>query len=50
MDIISKYKNHVTVTFLSSGEMRESREESVELKGVTATGLQAVVNFAYTGM
>ncbi len=32
-----------------TGEMRESREQQVELKGVTAVGLQAVVNFAYTG-
>ena len=34
---------------LLSSEMRESLEMSVELKGLTATGLQSVVNFAYTG-
>ena len=32
-----------------TGDMRESRECSVELKGVTAGGLQVVVDFAYTG-
>lgn len=32
-----------------TGFMRESREEFVELKGVTAGGLTVVVDFAYTG-
>lgn len=32
-----------------TGEMRESREGAVELKGVTASGLRRVVDFAYTG-
>uniref|UniRef100_A0A0B7A627 BTB domain-containing protein n=2 Tax=Arion vulgaris TaxID=1028688 RepID=A0A0B7A627_9EUPU len=32
-----------------TGFMRESREEFVELKGVTAGGLAVVVDFAYTG-
>jgi len=32
-----------------TGQMRESREECVELKGVTASGLTVVVDFAYTG-
>ena len=31
------------------GKMKESREDSVELKGVSAQGLKAVVDFAYTG-
>lgn len=33
-----------------TGEMRESREGRVDLKGVTASGLRVVVDFAYTGM
>ncbi|KAL3860054.1 hypothetical protein ACJMK2_010226 [Sinanodonta woodiana] len=33
-----------------TGEMRESREGRVELKGVTAGGLRVVVDFAYTGI
>ena len=32
-----------------TGEMRESREGRVDLKGVTAAGLRVVVDFAYTG-
>ena len=32
-----------------TGDMRESRESQVELKGVTAGGLTVVVDFAYTG-
>ncbi|XP_005092148.1 kelch-like protein 26 [Aplysia californica] len=32
-----------------TGYMKESREECVELKGVTASGLKVVVDFAYTG-
>lgn len=32
-----------------TGFMKESREEFVELKGVTAGGLKVVVDFAYTG-
>ncbi|XP_046563463.1 kelch-like protein 26 [Haliotis rubra] len=31
------------------GDMKESREGSVDLKGVTANGLRVVVEFAYTG-
>ena len=31
------------------GRMKESREDNVELKGLTAQGLSTVVNFAYTG-
>ncbi len=31
------------------GNMRESRADSVQLKGVTAQGLRVVVDFAYTG-
>ena len=31
------------------GEMKESREGQVEMKGVSANGLRVVVNFAYTG-
>ena len=31
------------------GKMKESRQDSVELKGVSAQGLKAVVDFAYTG-
>ena len=34
---------------MMTGVMRESREEFVELKGVTAGGLSVVVDFAYTG-
>ena len=34
---------------LLSSEMRESLEMSVDLKGLTATGLRSVVDFAYTG-
>ncbi|GFO30458.1 kelch-like protein 26 [Plakobranchus ocellatus] len=34
---------------MMTGVMRESREEIVELKGVTAGGLSVVVDFAYTG-
>ena len=34
---------------MMTGVMRESREESVDLKGVTAGGLSVVVDFAYTG-
>ena len=29
--------------------MKESREDNVELRGVSAQGLKAVVDFAYTG-
>ena len=32
-----------------TGEMKESREGRVELKGVSASGLKVVVDFAYTG-
>lgn len=32
-----------------TGEMRESREGKVDLKGVSANGLRVVVDFAYTG-
>ncbi|CAL1533269.1 unnamed protein product [Lymnaea stagnalis] len=32
-----------------TGFMKESREQVVELKGVTADGLKVVVDFAYTG-
>lgn len=32
-----------------TGDMRESRESSVALQGVTGPGLQAVVDFAYSG-
>ena len=31
------------------GRMKESREDNVELRGVSAQGLKAVVDFAYTG-
>ncbi|RUS88524.1 hypothetical protein EGW08_003700 [Elysia chlorotica] len=34
---------------MMTGVMKESREETVELKGVTAGGLSVVVDFAYTG-
>lgn len=37
---------HVMLT----GSMRESREGLVELKGVSCTGLQVVVDFAYSGV
>lgn len=33
-----------------TGEMRESREGKVDLKGVSANGLKVVVDFAYTGI
>lgn len=33
-----------------TANMRESREQHVELKGVTALGLKVVVDFVYTGM
>lgn len=33
-----------------TGEMKESREGKVEMKGVSASGLRVVVNFAYTGI
>ncbi|KAH3769879.1 kelch-like protein 13 isoform X2 [Dreissena polymorpha] len=33
-----------------TGEMRESREGRVDLKGVSANGLQVVIEFAYTGL
>lgn len=32
------------------GDMRESKENSVQLQGVTGTGLQAVIEFAYKGI
>lgn len=31
------------------GDMRESKESSVQLQGITGTGLQAVIDFAYKG-
>ena len=31
------------------GGMRESKEEKAELKGLTSYGLEAMINFAYTG-
>ena len=33
-----------------TGDMREAKETSVHLHGVTSHGLQAMVNFAYTGV
>ncbi|KAK7114440.1 hypothetical protein V1264_000499 [Littorina saxatilis] len=33
-----------------TGNMKESREQFVELKGVTSEGLKVVVDFVYTGM
>ena len=32
-----------------TGKMRESDEQKIHLKGITATGLRAIVTFAYTG-
>ena len=32
-----------------TGDMRESRESSVKLQGITSFGLQAVIEFIYTG-
>ena len=31
------------------GGMRESKEEKAELKGLTSDGLEAMINYAYTG-
>ena len=36
-------------TAMLTGKMRESGEKMIQLKGITATGLEAVVKFAYTG-
>lgn len=33
-----------------TGQMKESREGQVDLKGITAKGLKVVVDFAYTGV
>lgn len=33
-----------------TGSMKESREDSVTLRGLTAIGVQAIINFAYTGL
>ncbi|KAJ8303437.1 hypothetical protein KUTeg_019833 [Tegillarca granosa] len=33
-----------------TNDMKESRESSVELKGVSACGLRIVIDFAYTGV
>ena len=32
-----------------TGSMIESRQDHVELKGVTASGMKALLDFAYTG-
>ena len=39
----------VHVQVMLTGEMKESREGRVDLKGVSGKGLKVVVDFAYTG-
>lgn len=41
--------DYFRVMLTGPGKMKESRENSIELKGVTAQGLKAMVDFAYSG-